>query len=166
MFKNLFQKKQKVTEERVLAPINGKIVEIDQVPDPTFAQKMLGDGLAIIPVDGSITAPIDGEIVQLFPTKHAIGIRGNSGLELLIHIGLETVSMNGEGFTAHVQQGQKVKAGDLLIDVDLDQVKEKAADTITPIVITNMDAVESIEKQTAAKASSGETEIMFIKMKK
>ncbi|MBM7644961.1 PTS system glucose-specific IIA component [Scopulibacillus daqui] len=165
MFKSLFQKKQKTTTEHVLAPINGQIADMEQVPDPTFAQKMLGDGLAVIPSDGTVSSPIDGEIVQLFPTKHAVGIRGKSGMELLIHIGLETVSMNGEGFTAHVRQGQKVKAGDPLINVDLEQVKNKAAHTITPVVITNMDAVASIEKRTVTDAVRGETVMMEVKMK-
>lgn len=97
----------------------------------------MGDGIAIDPSNGKVTAPLNGEIVQIFPTKHAVGIKGDNGVEVLIHIGLDTVNMNGEGFTAHVSQGDYVKAGDPLITFDLDFVREKAPSAITPIIITN-----------------------------
>lgn len=124
MFKKIFGKKE--TVESLLAPITGKVVEIEDVPDEMFNQKMLGDGIAIEPTEGVAVSPIEGEVVQLFPSKHAVGIRGNSGLEILIHIGLETVSLNGKGFEAHVQQGDKVKAGDKLISFDIDYIRENA----------------------------------------
>lgn len=108
MFKKLFGKKE-VEPETIASPINGKIVAIENVPDPTFGQKMIGDGLAIDPTDGHVVAPVSGKIVQVFPTKHAFGIETTSGAELLIHIGLETVAMNGEGFTAHVKEGDHIK---------------------------------------------------------
>lgn len=159
MFKKLFGKAP--TEDNVLAPITGELVSITEVPDPTFSQKMMGDGVAIKPTDGKVVSPVNGKIVNLFPTKHAVGIESESGVEYLIHIGLETVSLNGEGFEAHVKQGDKVSAGDLLITVDLDIVSEKAESTITPIVITN--DVSSMEVIDPQQVSHGQTTIMTVK---
>jgi sugar PTS system EIIA component len=165
LFNKLFGKKDIKKEETVVAPLTGKIVSIEEVPDPTFSQKMMGDGIAIEPTEGVVVAPVNGEVVQFFHTKHAIGIKSESGAEILIHVGLETVSMNGEGFEGHVKVGDKVKAGDKLLSFDLDLIKEKAASTITPIVITNSDAVESIDKRAASEASKGETSLLQLKMK-
>ncbi|WP_137791232.1 PTS glucose transporter subunit IIA [Bacillus sp. E(2018)] len=165
MFNKLFGKKEVKKEETLIAPLTGKIVNIEEVPDPTFAQKMMGDGIAIEPTEGVVVSPVDGEIVQFFHTKHAIGIQSEAGAEILIHVGLETVSMNGEGFEGHVNVGDKVKAGDKLVSFDLDLIKEKAASTVTPIVITNGDAVESLDKRAASKATKGETSLLQVKMK-
>ncbi|WP_270181466.1 PTS sugar transporter subunit IIA [Alkalihalobacillus sp. CinArs1] len=166
MLKKLFGKKETPTEEKILAPMNGKVVELENVPDPTFAQKMMGDGVAIEPTDGEVVSPVNGKIIQFFHTKHAVGIESESGLELLIHVGLETVGMGGEGFEGHVKEGDKVKVGDPLISVDLDLVKEKAASTITPVIITNADILENVEKSYTDGATRGEVEIMHTKVKK
>jgi sugar PTS system EIIA component len=165
MFNKLFGKKEVKKEETIVAPLTGKIVSIEEVPDPTFSQKMMGDGIAIEPTEGVVVSPVDGEIVQFFHTKHAIGIQSESGAEILIHVGLETVNMNGEGFEGYVNVGDKVKAGDKLLTFDLDLIKEKAASTVTPIVITNGDAVESLDKRAASEATKGETSLLQIKMK-
>lgn len=165
MFNKLFGKKEVKKEETLIAPLTGKIVNIEEVPDPTFAQKMMGDGIAIEPTEGVVVSPVDGEVVQFFHTKHAIGIQSEAGAEILIHVGLETVSMNGEGFEGHVNVGDKVKAGDKLLSFDLDLIKEKAASTVTPIVITNGDAVESLDKRAASEATKGETSLLQVKMK-
>jgi PTS system glucose-specific IIA component len=165
MLKKLFGRKEKPTEETIVAPLNGKMIEIEQVPDPTFSEKMMGDGIAIQPTEGKVVSPVDGEIIQFFHTKHAIGIRSKTGLELLLHIGLETVNLEGEGFEGHVKQGGKVKKGDPLLTFDLDFVKEKAASTISPVVITNGDIVETVEKTRGTTASKGETNIMQVKVK-
>jgi sugar PTS system EIIA component len=166
MFEKLFGKKEKVTEDRLVASTNGKVVAIENVPDPTFSEKMMGDGIAIDPIDGKVTAPMDAEVIQVFPTKHAIGLKGKSGIELLIHIGLETVSMNGEGFEVHVKAGDKVKTGQSLVTFDLDLIKEKAASTMIPLVITNMDVVESLEKSAVGNdAVAGETLLLTVKTK-
>ena len=121
MLKKLFGKKE--TLVTVMSPITGNVVKIEDVPDQVFSQKMIGDGIGIEPTEGIVVAPMDGEIVQIFPTNHAVGIRDKNGLEILIHIGMETVAMQGEGFTGHVTQGDKVKAGDKLVSFDLDLVK-------------------------------------------
>jgi len=157
MLKKWFRKK----EETLLAPLTGKIVEIEQVPDPAFSQKLM-DGVAIDPADGIVVSPVNGEVIQFFHTKHAIGIRSETGLELLIHIGLDTVMMNGEGFVGHVKVGDKVKAGDSLLTFDLALIKEKAASTITPIVITNMDAVQSLEKKSLESVQAGTDSFMVV----
>ncbi|UOQ45234.1 PTS glucose transporter subunit IIA [Halobacillus salinarum] len=164
MFKKLFGNKQ--VEEQLVAPLNGKVVPLDEVDDPVFNQRMMGDGVAIEPVDGKVVSPVDGEIVQLFPTNHAVGIKTKSGVEVLVHIGLETVSMEGEGFEGHVKAGDKVKAGDHLISFDPALVTEKAKSTITPIVITNFDdIVESFDPAYTDSSQAGETVIATLQTK-
>jgi PTS system glucose-specific IIA component len=165
MFKNLFGKKESVLQ--ITAPLNGKVVDITEVPDPVFSQKMMGEGVAIDPTEGLVVSPFDGEVVSIFPTKHAIGLKTKSGVELLIHIGLETVNLNGEGFESFVQAGDKVKRGDKLISFELDTIREKAASTITPIIITNTDeVVEHVEKQLEMVVKTVESEIMSVTLKK
>ncbi|MRX70947.1 PTS glucose transporter subunit IIA [Bacillus lacus] len=166
MFKKLFGKKEEViTEEAVFAPLTGRMMNLEEVPDPVFSQKMMGDGVAIEPSEGTIVSPVDGEIIQLFHTKHAIGIKSQTGMELLIHIGLETVTMNGEGFEAHVKEGDKVKVGDTLITCDLDLIKEKASSTITPIVVTNGDILESLDIQATGEVTKATSEVFKVKAK-
>ena len=163
MFKKLFGKKVEepaaVKTGQILAIQNGKVVPIEEVPDPVFSQKMLGDGVAIIPEEGKIYSPVNGTIVSLIPSKHAYGIQADEGAEVLIHIGLDTVALNGEGFKCCVEDGQKVKTGDLLAEVDLAFVKEKGYNTITPILITNMDDVRNV-KMVTGDAKAGETAVI------
>ena len=129
----------------ILNPLKGEIIDITKVPDEVFSSKALGDGFAISPSGNEVVSPIDGEIAVLFPTKHAVAIKGDNGLEMLVHIGIDTVNLNGEGFTAHVSQGDKVKQGDLLVEFDKEIIETKAKSSITPVVITNMDFVESLD---------------------
>lgn len=164
MLNKLFGKKEKSLDEVIYSPLNGKVVELETVPDPTFSQKMMGDGIAIEPTDGRVVSPVNGKVIQFFHTKHAVGIESESGLEILIHVGLETVGMGGEGFEGHVKEGDKVKVGDPLITVDLDLVKEKASSTITPVIITNPDVLETVDKKYSDGATN-ETEIMSTKVK-
>ncbi|MBB6283012.1 PTS sugar transporter subunit IIA [Geobacillus subterraneus] len=164
MFKKWFGK-QPPKEETIVAPLSGTVVPLEDVPDPVFAQKMMGDGIAIDPTDGDVVAPVDGEIIQLFPTKHAIGLRSEAGVELLIHVGIDTVSMNGEGFTAYVKAGDRVKRGERLLSVDFSLVREKAKSAVTPIIITNGDALESLEKKAEASATKGETVLFHVQTK-
>ncbi|WP_086040195.1 glucose-specific PTS transporter subunit IIBC [Staphylococcus aureus] len=120
----------------VHAPLTGEVTPLSEVPDQVFSEKMMGDGIAIKPSQGEVRAPFNGKIQMIFPTKHAIGLVSDSGLELLIHIGLDTVKLNGEGFTLHVEEGQEVKQGDLLINFDLDYIRNHAKSDITPIIMT------------------------------
>ncbi|UOQ49646.1 PTS glucose transporter subunit IIA [Gracilibacillus caseinilyticus] len=163
MFKNLFGKKE--TIETLLAPLTGKLVNMEDVPDEMFSKKLLGDGLAIEPMEGTVVAPVDGEVVQFSDTKHAVGIQSKNGLELLIHIGLETVALKGEGFEGHVSQGEKVKAGDKLVTFDLPFIKEKADSIISPIVITNFVEVESLKKSEETNLVAGESTLMTVSKK-
>ncbi len=121
------------------------MIPITEVNDPVFSGKMMGDGFAVIPETGTISSPCDGEIVNIFKTKHAIIIRSTDGLEIIIHVGLDTVQLKGEGFEVVVDEGQQVKAGELLLKVDLDHIKSQGKETVTPVVITNMDIVKSLE---------------------
>ncbi|HCV7252999.1 TPA: PTS transporter subunit IIABC [Staphylococcus aureus] len=120
----------------VHAPLTGEVTPLSEVPDQVFSEKMMGDGIAVKPSQGEVRAPFNGKIQMIFPTKHAIGLVSDSDLELLIHIGLDTVKLNGEGFTLHVEEGQEVKQGDLLINFDLDYIRNHAKSDITPIIVT------------------------------
>ena len=135
-FDKLFGKKL----EGICAPVAGKAVAITEVPDPTFAEGMLGNGIAIEPTDGKVYAPCDATVDMMFTTGHAVSLIADSGAEILIHIGLETVGLEGKPFTVHAQNGDKGKKGQLLIEVDLEAVKAAGLPTITPMLICNTDA--------------------------
>ena len=132
-FKKLFGK----PVDTLCAPMAGKAVAITEVPDPTFAEGMLGNGIAIIPAEGKVYAPCDATVDMMFPTGHAVSLIADFGAEILIHVGLETVGLEGKPFTVHVNSGDKVKKGDLMIEVDLEAVKAAGLITITPILVCN-----------------------------
>jgi PTS system beta-glucosides-specific IIC component len=134
-FKKLFGKKT----DDLYAPMAGKAVPITEVPDPTFAEGMLGNGIAIEPADGKVYAPCDATVDMMFTTGHAVSLVADNGAEVLIHVGLETVSLEGKPFTVHVANGDKVTKGQLLIEVDLEAVKAAGLPTITPMLICNTD---------------------------
>jgi PTS system beta-glucosides-specific IIC component len=123
----------------VAAPVSGKVIALSDVADEAFSSGALGQGLAIEPSEGKVYAPVDGEITTFFPTGHAVGITSDNGIEILIHVGMDTVELNGKGFTPKKKQGDKVKKGDLLLEVDLDAVKAAGKPTVTPVIITNSD---------------------------
>ena len=123
--------------ELLMSPLNGKAVPLSDVPDEAFASGVLGKGIAIEPTEGKVVAPADATVTTLFPTKHAIGLITDKGTELLIHIGMDTVKLEGKGFTAHVKQGDHVKKGDLLIEFDIDAIKNEGLPIITPVLVTN-----------------------------
>ncbi|MBE9225134.1 phosphoenolpyruvate--protein phosphotransferase [Phormidium sp. LEGE 05292] len=125
----------------IIAPLSGHLLPIEQVPDPVFAQKMVGDGISIDPVGETLFAPCDGEVIQLHPSHHAVTIKTAEGLEILMHIGLDTVTLRGKGFTPKVKEGDKVKTGDALIDFDADYVALNARSLLTQLVITNGEKV-------------------------
>ena len=126
----------KKRELSLVVPLNGKVVPLKEVPDPVFSQEMMGKGCAIIPSDGNIYSPVNGVVRMIAPTKHAIGLESENGLEILIHFGLETVALKGEGFEVLVSEGQEVKQGDLLIQANYMFMKENNINMITPVVIT------------------------------
>jgi len=129
----------KASGNDVLAPMTGTVLALDQVPDTTFASGLLGKGVAIIPAEGKVIAPFNGEVASIFQTKHAIGLLSDSGIELLIHVGIDTVKLEGVPFTAHVKEGDKVKAGDLLLTFDRQAIIDAGYDLATPIIISNSD---------------------------
>lgn len=136
---NLFQSMLKKTskEIRIGSPATGDCHPLSKVNDPTFRDGLLGNGVAIQPSSGQIVAPADGKINSLFPSGHAVVLTTADGVEILIHIGLDTVNLNGEGFTSHVKEGDFVKKGDLLIEADLNLIKKEGYDTIIPVIICN-----------------------------
>ena len=119
--------------------MSGKVLELSTIKDEAFATGAMGKGIAIEPAVGKLVAPADGVVSAVFPTSHAIGISSNQGAELLIHIGMNTVKLKGEHFKVHVQEGDEVKAGDLLIEFDTDAIASKGYDLTTPIIVTNSD---------------------------
>lgn len=127
------------SKEKVCSPLNGMIMPLDKAPDQVFSQKMMGDGFCIDPADGKVVSPVNGTITAVYPTKHAIGITSKKGNEILIHFGVDTVDLKGEGFNLLVEAQQKVKAGDTLLEVDIEKIKDKVPSLITPIVITNLE---------------------------
>ena len=140
--------------EEVYSVADGQVVALEQVKDPVFAQKMMGDGFAVEPANGNIVSPVTGTVSSIFPTKHALGLVTESGLEVLVHIGLDTVSLEGKPFTVHVSEGQKVAAGDLLVTADLDAIRAAGRETSTVVVFTNGDAIKSVKlEQTGSLAA-------------
>ena len=151
-----------VTEE-VYSVADGQVVALEQVKDPVFAQKMMGDGFAVEPANGNIVSPVSGTVSSIFPTKHALGLVTEAGLEVLVHIGLDTVSLEGKPFTVHVAEGQKVAAGDLLVTADLDAIRAAGRETTTVVVFTNGDAIKSVKLEKtgslAAKTAVAKVEL-------
>ncbi|WP_026695856.1 N-acetylglucosamine-specific PTS transporter subunit IIBC [Peribacillus kribbensis] len=135
-----------LNEQDFVMPIEGEIIPITEVEDQVFSQKMMGDGFAIIPSKGSVVSPVDGEILNVFPTKHAIGIKSKQGYEILIHIGLDTVNLKGEGFTVLVKDGETVTKGQELIQFDLEKIKKSVPSTATPVIFTNLTKLD-VKKQ-------------------
>lgn len=140
--------------EEVYSVADGQVVALEQVKDPVFAQKMMGDGFAVEPANGNIVSPVSGTVSSIFPTKHALGLVTEAGLEVLVHIGLDTVSLEGKPFTVHVAEGQKVAAGDLLVTADLNAIREAGRETSTVVVFTNAEAIKSVKlEQTGSLAA-------------
>ncbi len=145
----------------IIAPLTGEIVALEKVPDPVFAEKIVGDGIAILPDNGKIYSPINGTLVSVAATKHAFGFQSDDGLEMLIHFGLETVGLNGEGFTVHKNEGERVKVGDLIAEVDVDFIKSKNLPTITPVLICA--GLEDKTMETASgKVEAGKDAVLFV----
>ncbi|WP_271401354.1 PTS sugar transporter subunit IIA [Salinicoccus roseus] len=166
MFKNLFGKKNDVEKDiEITSPINGKYVKLEDIPDPVFAEKMMGEGFGVEPTDGEVVAPVSGTIMQVFPTNHAVGIKTQNGLEVLIHIGLETVAMEGKGFEGHVSEGDKVEKGDKLVTFDMDLVKSEANSTISPVIITNSDVLESFDLKEVTDLDRADTVVASASIK-
>ena len=145
---------------KLVAPMTGKSIPLSETPDPVFAQKMAGDGLAMLPESDVVVAPADGELSLVFNTKHAFAMTLENGVELLVHIGIETVTLNGEGFEQLAEAGTKVKAGDPIIKIDREFIKSKGLPLTTPVLITNPDILKSITPVENVATVAGETTVL------
>ena len=161
-----FKKDKESTPNRteLVAVQNGTIVKVENLPDPVFSEKMLGDGFAILPNnDGTVVSPIDATVEEVQDTLHAYCLHTNDGLDILVHIGINTVSLNGEGFKPKVKKGQKVKAGTPIIKLNRELIESKGISLVTPVLITNVDSVKSISPIVGINTKAGETDILTYK---
>lgn len=154
-------KRETVVE--VGAAMAGSCIDLKEVPDEAFSQGLLGQGVAVVPTDGKVYAPADGELVVVFPTGHAVAMKTAEGIEILIHVGLDTVTLEGEPFTIHAVQGAKVKKCDLLLEADLEQIKAKGLNTVTPILISNANECSAVEGISGNTVSPGDVVIRVTK---
>lgn len=161
MFK-FFNKKQKA-DLKLVAPATGKAIDLANVPDPVFAQKMAGDGIAIDITGDTIVAPAAGTLALVFKTKHAFAMALDNGIELLVHIGIDTVSLNGDGFEQLASEGAVVKAGTPIIKINRDFILDKGFSLITPVLITNPDIVSDLIISIDKNVAAGEDEIIVCK---
>ncbi|MVB11800.1 PTS system glucose-specific EIIA component [Caprobacter fermentans] len=147
---------------KMMAPLSGKVVPITEAPDSVFSNKVLGDGVAVIPSSGKVLSPVSGTIVQIAHSLHAICLEGDDGAEILIHLGIDTVSLEGKGFTCCVREGQHVVAGEELMEMDLELIKTKGLSTVSPCIITNLDRMKDLSMK-YGDAVAGETVVMTYK---
>lgn len=157
MFGFLKKKKEtKVADNALYAVANGEVIAIDKVNDAVFSQKVMGDGFAVLPTSGEIHAPVNGKVLSIFPTKHAIGMKMDNGLEILLHMGIDTVELNGEPFEVKVAEGAEVNGNTVVATVDLEALKAAGKNNDMIVVITNMDAVDSFELSKTGTVTAGE----------
>jgi len=161
-----FFKKKAVVESlfEIYSPLDGTIIPLEEIPDEAFAEKIIGDGVGIIPTGNTIYAPCDADDISIFDTNHAISFESSNGLELIVHFGIDTVKLDGKGFERLVEDGQSVKKGDALVRFDLEYIKTHAKSEKTPVIISNMDVVEDLFKS-SGKVSVGDV-LMKVKLKK
>ncbi len=162
MFKWLKGKKKELI---LTAPMTGTLVPMEAIPDQVFSSKMLGDGFAILPSAGKVLSPCAGKVTQIFPTSHALGIETPEGLEILIHIGIDTVEMEGEGFTRLVEAGASVETGTPLLSIELDKLEAHGKSTVSPVIITNMERVAKIISSSEQDMRAGITTAVRISLK-
>lgn len=162
---NIFKKKEEpkveIKEVTYHSFGTGKVVPIEEVPDQVFAQRMMGDGYAIELTDNTIVSPVDGEVILVFPTGHAFGIKTEDGVEILLHLGIDTVELNGEGFEGKVQQGDKVKAGDVLTVMDLEKIKAAGKSVVSPFILTSGQQIELLKGH--QEVQPGDTDLFRFK---
>ncbi|MBR3792293.1 MAG: PTS glucose transporter subunit IIA [Clostridia bacterium] len=156
----MFWKKKKVGS--IFSICDGQIIRLSEVSDPVFSEKILGDGVAIFPESQEILSPVDGKIIQVFDTKHAYSILSDDGLEILVHIGLNTVELKGEGFKSFVNNGDMVKIGQKIAEINIEYIESMGYQLYTPVLITNLDKIDKIDAK-EGKIKKGEEIIRYIK---
>jgi len=159
MFEFLKSKSKK--QNKIVAPISGKVIDLSEVPDVVFAQKMAGDGIAINATGNIVVSPVDGKLTMIFETLHAFGIILDNGVELLVHIGLDTVELKGEGFKKLIEEGTYVKVGTPIIEIDREFILSKGFSLITPVLITNPEKIKTIETITNKLVEAGKDEVII-----
>lgn len=152
----LFGKKEDESVKVIGSPLRGNVIPLSDVADPVFSEGMMGPGVGIIPEEGKLCSPINGEITVAFHTGHAVGLKTMDNMDVLIHIGIDTVKMNGDGFELHVKEGDKVKKGDLLISFDVDKIKSCGYETTTMIVVSNADEFGKMINETSGPVKVGD----------
>lgn len=152
-----------LSDETVASPVNGEVKPLSEVADDAFSSGALGQGIALVPSEGKVYAPVDGEVTTFFPTGHAIGLLSNGGAEILIHVGMDTVKLDGRGFTPRVSQGSRVKKGDLLLEFDLELIQKEGYSTVTPMIVTNTDDYTAVEPVGARSLHTGDAAIRIQK---
>ena len=165
-FSKLFGKSEKAPAfdgNKLYAPLNGKAVPVTEVPDPTFAEGLLGNGIAIIPTDGKVCSPVDGTVETMFDTGHAVCLKSTTGVEILIHVGLETVGLNGAPFTIKCKNGDTVKKGQLLFEADLAAIQAAGLPIITPVLVCNTDDYPTFETVTGKDVTNDDVVISVAK---
>lgn len=157
-FGNLLGNKTKNAEPEkvVFSPIKGIAVPLEEVGDPVFSEGMMGPGVGIEPEEGNLFSPVDGEITAAFPTGHALGIRTSYGLEILVHIGIDTVQLNGNGFHTHIKEGDQVKRGQLLVSFDIQKIQSAGYKTTTMVIAANASEIGSMAKPAAGTVNTGD----------
>ncbi|MBU5280193.1 PTS glucose transporter subunit IIA [Anaerostipes hadrus] len=159
--KKMFEKNAKTISLKAVE--DGRTIPMDEVNDQTFAQELLGPGIAIVPSNGTVVSPIDGTIATVMDTKHAVCIQGEDGLELIVHAGLDTVELNGKYYQTYKEIGDQVKAGDVLLEFDLEEITKAGYDVTTPIVITNLGDYKITKCLTGQQVKAGEEVIQLTK---
>lgn len=159
IFDKLFGKNEQINANHIYAPMEGQAVAISEVPDPTFSSGMMGDGIAIKPTSGKVCSPVNGTVDMMFDTGHAVSLVAESGAEILIHVGLETVGLNGAPFKVRVKSGDKVKKGQILMEADLKAIEAAGLPTITPILVCNPDEFTTFNVTTGKAVTNADVVI-------
>ena len=144
------------------SPLTGQIIPLSEVNDPVFSSEAMGKGCAVIPLEGKVFAPFDGTIVGLLDSHHAVGMESENGIEILIHVGMDTVKLGGKHFTCHIEDGQQVKKGQLLLEFDMDAIKAEGYEIVTPVIITNSDEFTEITTEVAGRVKNGDKLLKLI----
>jgi glucose-specific phosphotransferase system IIA component len=150
---------------RCMAPIDGRVVELSEVPNPVFAEGLAGEGIAIETTGDIVVSPVDGKLTMIFTTNHAFAVTQDNGISILVHIGIDTIALEGEGFERMVEEGQSVKMGEPILKVDREKIQSKGYSLITPVLITNSENVKEIIGNIGGEVSSGEHEVLTYKLK-
>lgn len=153
----------KKKELEIVSPVKGRLISIKDVPDITFSEEMVGKGVAVIPEENELYSPVSGTVTTVFPTSHAIGLTTKDGIDILLHIGLDTVNLQGEGFEVKVKEGDEVKAGDLLVVVDFEKVKQAGYKLETPVIICNPEQCKKLAYTKPQAVNKGDVIIKYLK---